>query len=272
MPKTKYTILFEKEGVFYKLCKIIFGADGSYYVTVPYHSADKGIFLKCTVNYNQFEMVIPVGDAIDIASSDEKRIKLSHHPDGFVQFSGQGLISGKDVEGNIKGIGVMSWPLSKPVHGPAFTIVAWGIEKFKQVNQVKRNSCIFSSHNLIPNPRTNGLILEGHYFPPEVRRFIQVGADGTQVISIIHPVGIMMPLKVLLSSNTCSFPGFIGLSLWEDHVYFSSPSGFAISGSTGNIRYNAKGDRLGDGIFCIYPLIDNEGIRRSLSFRKSNKM
>jgi hypothetical protein len=268
MAKTKYTILFEREGLFYKLCKIIFGADGSYYVTIPYHSADKGIFLKCTVNYDQFEMMIPVGDSLDIASSDEKRIKLSHHPDGFVQFSGQGLISGKDVEGNIKGIGVMSWPLAKPVHGPAFIIVAWGIEKLKHVYQVKRKSYIFHSHNLIPNPRSNGLILEGHYFPPEARRFIQIDADGTQVISIIHPVGIIMPLRVLLASNTCSLPGFIGLALYEDPVKFSAASGFAISGSTGNIRYNAKNDRLGDGIFCIYPLIDNEGIRRSLTFLK----
>jgi len=268
----KCTVLFEKEGVLYKLCKIIFGSDGSYYVTVPYHSAKKGIFVKLVVNYSQRESKVNFGDTIDMASADEQRIKLSHHPDGFVQFSGEGLVSGKDANGSIKGIGVMSWPLKKPVRGPAFGIVVKGIEDFEQAEdryEIKAESCIFHRDELYkPTPAgSNGILLEGHYFPPQGRRFLQTLADGTHTISIVHPIGAIMPLKVVLASDTCSLPGFMGLSLWEDCVDFpDAQSGFSISGSTGNIRFNENGDKLADGIGCFYPWIGEEGITRNLGY------
>jgi hypothetical protein len=111
----KYTVVYEKGGHRYKLCKIFFGSDGSYYVTSPYHPAEGATLLKATVNYALSEMEIPVEQAIDAAAAedDELRIKLSHHPDGFLQFSGQGIVSGKDADGNIRSIGVMSWPLDR---------------------------------------------------------------------------------------------------------------------------------------------------------------
>jgi hypothetical protein len=37
---------------------------------------------------------------------DEYRLKLSHHPDGFVQFSGHGIKSGRNADGTPKGLGV----------------------------------------------------------------------------------------------------------------------------------------------------------------------
>lgn len=47
----------------------------------------------------------------------KRRLKLSHHPEGFLQFSGHGVVSGRDAEGHIRGIGVKSWPLYKPTLG-----------------------------------------------------------------------------------------------------------------------------------------------------------
>ena len=269
---TKYTVLFEKKGVFYKLCKIIFGGDGSYYVTIPYHSAKKGAFIKFVGNYSKHEFTFGFKDTIDIASADGERIKLSHHPDGFIQFSGKGLISGKNANGNIKGIGVMSWPLKKPVRGPAFGIALKGIEDFEQAEdgyETKAESCIFHRYELykpIPS-ESNGIFLEGHYFPPQERRFVQTWADGTHIISIVHPTGAILPLKVVLAPDTCTLPGFIGLTLWEHYVDFpDAKSAFTICSSTGNIRSNKNGDILGDGICCIYPLISKEGIRRNLNY------
>lgn len=114
----KYTILFERVDGRYKICKVWFGKDGSYYVSVPYHPAKKAFLCKQTMNYDTSVVYtidggdfLPISEALDVASSDNKRIKLSHHPDGFIQFSGSGVISGKRPDGIIKGMGIQSWRL-----------------------------------------------------------------------------------------------------------------------------------------------------------------
>jgi hypothetical protein len=267
MPETRYTVLFNKNRTNYKLCKIIFGADGSYYVTVPYHSANKGVFLKYTVNYSKLEMVIPFQQALDMASGDQSRIKLSHHPDGFIQFSGKGLISGKDKDGSIRGMGVMSWPLTNPVHGPAFGIVILGVDEFEQESRPKGKRCIFYEEEMPPIPGANGLALEGHYFPAMARRFIRNEQDGSQTMPIVHPLGIVMHLKVVLAPDTCELPGFIGLNMFPSAAFIgNATSGFLLGGSTGNIRFNEQKEKLGDGISCVYPRLDEEGIRRILDY------
>src|SRR5438552_2891197 len=125
MPPGKYTIVFESRAGRCKLFKMWYGSDGSYYVTVPYHSARKAVLFKQTVNYVTSVPktvdggdLIPADQAIDIASSDDTRIKLSHHPDGFLQFSGAGVLSGKNADGSIRGIGIQSWPLAAGCRGP----------------------------------------------------------------------------------------------------------------------------------------------------------
>jgi hypothetical protein len=269
MKKAKYTVLFEKDRVYYKLCKIIFEHDGSYYVTVPYHSAQKGHFTKQTVNYNKPQMWLPIKEAIDVGHSDQNRIKLSHHPNGFIQFSGKGLISGKDSEENIKGMGIMSWPLNKPVKGPAFGVTIIGVEKFEQESKPKGNICVFHQHEIGTVPGANGLILEGHYFSPKSRRFIQTAPDGARTISVNHPTGILLPLKVILAPDSCAIPGFFGLELWADALSFKEiQSGFALSSSTGNIKKNERGDIIGDALFCFYPLIDGMFPGRNLTYTK----
>jgi hypothetical protein len=144
--KAKYTIIYEKDGNRYKLCKMFFGNDGSYYVTSPYHPAHGAMLYKHTVNYALSEMELSLEQAVDAAAAedDKKRVKLSHHPDGFLQFSGQGIVSGKDAEGNIRGIGVMSWPLDHPVRGPAFGLTMYGLEHFEKAARVRDTPCVCS--------------------------------------------------------------------------------------------------------------------------------
>lgn len=181
-----YTIIYEQAGISYKLCRIFFGADGSYYVTSPYHPEGKAALVKATVNYSLAEMYIPFEQAIDIASAedDEKRIKFSHHPDGFVQFSGDGVVSGKDADGNIRGVGIMSWPLDRPVIGPAFGIALRDIEQFEQVDRLKGELCIFRHEEITTTPGAKDFGLEGYYFPPLWRRFVRSEPDGTKTIQL----------------------------------------------------------------------------------------
>lgn len=264
-----YTILYETGGIHYKICKILFGADGSYYVTSPYHPAQKAAVMKMTVNYSQREILIPYEELIDTASADddEKRLKLSHHPSGFIQFSGEGILSGKNPDGSIKGVGVESWPLNDPVAGPSFGITLLGVDQFAQAAKIKGDSCIFSSEEFTPVPGGNGFLLEGFYFPSASRRFVVTEPDGSRTISLVHPTGTLLRLKALLASETCTLPGLIGLTLYPETVNFDGNAvGFMLSSSTGNIRFNEQGDKLGDGLFCAYPRPSTIPIKRSLDY------
>lgn len=253
----KYTIAFRKAGVTYKLCKIWFGADGSYYVTSPYHPEGRAFLIKFRVNYSLQEMTVPLEDAIDTAGvdDDEGRLKLAHHPDGFVQFSGQGILSGRDTEGNIRGMGVMSWPLDSPVRGPAFGLVIRGIEKFETTSSDLGDAIVFTEDDLMALPGANTLHLEGHYFPSLWRRFVRVEADGTKTISVLHPAKAILKLKVLFASERCARDGFIGVELYTSRApseYEASPS-FSLAGPTGNIWKNLEGQVTAESIQCMYP-------------------
>ncbi len=268
----KYTVLYEKGGECYKLCKIIYGPDGSYYVTSPYHPSTEAVLGVQTVNYALSEMTFSAEETIDTASADddERRLKLSHHPDGFVQFSGQGITSGKDSAGNIRGIGVMSWPLDEPVPGPAFSLSMSGLEQFQRASKIKDTPLLFTDQEITSMPSPTLFALEGYYLPALWRRFVREKEDGTKTISLSHPAGAVLELKVIFPPEQCALQNFIGLELYTYPVVPESEginSGFALSGSTGNLRKNDQGQTLGDGIFCVYPRGSATLTRRSLNFQ-----
>jgi len=268
----RYTVLYEGEGVRYKLCKIFFGPDGSYYVSSPYHPSEEAVLIKYTVNYALSEQRISMEQMLDSASAedDEQRIKLSHHPDGFLQFSGQGIVSGKDAEGNIRGIGVMSWPLHTPVSGPAFVLSMFGLKHSEIANRVRDNPLVFKHEELTPMPRPNTFYLEGHYLPALWRRFVRTKEDGTKTISIVHPGGAVIELQVILPSERCALQNFLGIEFYtvtSGAEREGVAAGFMLSGSTGNIRQNDQGQTLGDGIACIYPRRSSTEVLRSLNYQ-----
>lgn len=269
----KYTVVYEDSGERYKLCKIIYGSDGSYYVTSPYHQAKEAVLFKHTVNYALSEMMLSDAEAIDLASAtdDEKRIKLSHHPDGLVQFSGQGIVSGKDSAGNIRGIGVMSWPLNNPIQGPAFGLTLFGLNHFEKANKVKDTPLIFTHDEISAMPSPNVFLLEGHYFPALWRRFVREKEDGTKTISIVHPAGAIVELKAIFPPEQCALQNFLGIELYTDTAGPGSEeltTGFTMSGSTGNLRVNEQGQTLGDGVFCLYPHRATMLAEHSLNFQR----
>jgi len=258
MSHGKYTVLYEKAGVRYKLCKVWFGGDGSYYVSSPYHPARKAVLLKMTVNYARSEMLVPTEDLIDVASAedDELRLKLAHHPDGFVQFSGSGILSGKDEHGVIRGMGIRSWPLDAPMRGPAFGVTVRGIEQFAQAERVRDAAVVFNDVDLTLLPDADALVLEGHYLPALWRRFVRMDKNGEAVISVLHPGGGVLTLKAIFPSEGCERQGFFGLELYslarEPDDDYASPS-FLLGGPTGNVRRNLQGELIAEGIYAMFP-------------------
>src|SRR4051794_10977746 len=121
MPSS-WTIVVDAFGGRYKIAKVWFGSDGSYYVSCPYHGHATAHLFRCAVNYARQEQLIAFSEMADSAGLDDERrgLKLSHHPDGFIQFSGEGVLSGREPDGSPKGVGVVSWPLDNPATGPSF--------------------------------------------------------------------------------------------------------------------------------------------------------
>jgi hypothetical protein len=257
VPSNSHTIIYEKDGVQYKLCKLLFARDGSYSVLSPYHPAQKAILMKATVNYSMSKMEIAFEEAIDLAAADDegKRLKLSHHRSGFLQFSGQGILSGLDADGKPKGMGIMSWPLETPIEGPAFGMVLFGVEQFEQANRIKDEACTFRHNELTLPPSTDRLALEGYYFPPLWRRFVRTQPNGERTISVVHPARPILRLKTVFPADDCELQGFFGLELYGllGESQTQVDSGYILSSSTGNVRRSTEGHLLGDGLFCMYP-------------------
>ena len=119
-----------EDGVIRKITKVIPYSDGGFAVHVPYHKAQIGWLLKMPVDYKILgTTTIPVSECAEYSAGD--RVKLSYHPSGFVQFSGEGpgkITSGLDPStGEAKGLGIKTNPLSSPIMtGPTFGITAWG--------------------------------------------------------------------------------------------------------------------------------------------------
>ncbi len=113
---------------------------------------------------------------------------------------------------------------------------------------------MFDDAELSPVPEPSFLTVEGHYFSPDWRRFLKPGRGGYPVLDIVHPQGAVMQLTALLPAKTCALQGFIGTVVYRDSaVEGETEPSFVLSGSTGNIRRNDKGETLGDGSFCFYP-------------------
>ncbi len=96
MPKANYRILLNDGDKLLKICRIIYGSDGSFYVSVPYHPEKKAVLFILTVNYRRQQQDIGFKEAIDLAgyTDEEVRLKYSHHPDGLIQFSVLGFCLG----------------------------------------------------------------------------------------------------------------------------------------------------------------------------------
>jgi hypothetical protein len=192
---------------------------------------------------------------IGLLEDDERRLKLSHHPDGFTQFSGEGIISGRDEYGRPKGIGIMSFALAQPPRtGPSFACAVLGLEDFASGDRGRADAVNFDDSSIPPLAGTTGFLLEGSYFPANWREFV-FQRDGEWYLDMRHNMGSIIRYRVLLSSTEPQC--FVGLRMIRAEVAMGSHrSGFILSGPSTNVR-TVNGERMADGIYCSYPVIDD---------------
>jgi hypothetical protein len=258
MATNRFTIVYEAEAQRFKLCKIILNGDGTYFITVPYHVSDKVYLSKQTVNFldpNNIHRDPPI--EYSLIDDDEHRLKLSHHPDGFVQFSGHNIVSGRNADGSPKGIGLQSWPLNRPTAGPACAICIQNPLAFKKAETQTSADIIFKAEDLYSTAADNGLVIETYYFPGTWRRFVRVSNVGP-VIWFKHPSGAIVEARVCKSPPDDWNTGFIGLDLWPAPINLGETSGFTISSPTGGLRYNTDNQLEGEGLYAWYPPIKDE--------------
>jgi hypothetical protein len=266
MATAKYTVIYDSGNSKHKLLKIMLSNDGSYYATCPYHKSDRVELWKGTVNYANPSRRSR-HDPIELAvlEDDQHRLKLSHHPDGFLQFSGHGIRSGRDRNGSPKGLGLMSFPLSRPTAGPAFGLSVQNPLAFKQADAEREGDIVFKREGLFMAPGDNGLVMESYYFRPEWRRFVKL-RSGRPIIHLRHPSGALLELQVCGPPSNSWRTGFIGIDLWPAPIKFGrAESGFAMSSPTGNLRHNDEGELEADALFAVYPPLTDD-VSQALAF------
>jgi hypothetical protein len=251
--KDDCTILCKRRDRIYKICKLIFGSDGSYYVTAPYHPHNRAHLV--TIPWADNSPLEPqFNEAVDAGAfdDDEQRIKLSHHPDGFVQFSGPGLISGRDTSGRIKGIGLESWALDVPLHSIAFTLLIRGIESFHEARD-SADGILFDWDDFPARSDADVLMVEAHYLPSWIRYYARNGRNSPE-ISMMHPAGVFYSLRAVFPPERSPNQNFFGL------FAFAFPGGtvlanpfFSLSGPIGNMRRTSRGETVGESLAYLYP-------------------
>lgn len=255
-----HTVWYVKGGKHYKVFKVGFGGDGSYYVTAPYHPHDKAIAGKILVDYSlrrPIELKEGLNRALKLTvlDDDERRLKLSHHRDGFLQFSGEGIRSGRNASGSARGLGVMSWTLDEPTFGPSFGVNMFRPEHMGQEGHPFPGDVVVNAdeleHMRLPGHEFMDVRFEGHYLPPRFRSFVSLAPGGGYRISIVNPQShVVKNLQVVMASKECSYPGIIGVAA-EPHEL--GLEGFILTSSTGSLRRNLKGDLIGEQLVCVYP-------------------
>jgi len=263
------TVLISHNGRVFKVFKVWFGVDGSYYVTVPYHSHSDAIVCKATVNYDAgHQQIVLMKDFPLIADldDDEQRLKLSHHPDGFCQFSGHGILSGRDDRGEPKGVGVLAAPLADVGAGPAFSVCVHGLEHFHEANNVRAGDLVIEASSVLGLAGENDLCLEGHYFQPQFRRFVYSDSAGKHFINIPHPSGVILNLRVLAANpEAVAYAGFIGIDCFRARMRLPGP-GYSLSGPGERARLNDKGERLADNLVAMFPRPRGASVDLNLNF------
>jgi len=257
MPRSaSYTVAYRRDGTCVDLCRVVFGSDGSYYVTAPYHPLDRAFAEIYTVNYAQATRAA-LSDAVELAllDDDERRLKISHHPDGFLQFSGEGVRSGRDEAGKPRGIGVMSWPLNNPTFGPSFSLMFSDPIECGRVAVPRSTHIVFDESDLLHIRRQmSGLRIAGYYFPTRWRESVSRTDDGAYWLHLLHPNGqALKRLRVVPAGVDAEHAGLIGLEALPHGLKGAGTDPiFVLSTSTGNLRRNDDGDLLGDQLMCFY--------------------
>jgi hypothetical protein len=257
----------DDEGKYRSLTKIVPYPDGGFAVLAPYHAAKEGYLFKIAIPEElrgRFDTPHPA-EIHRYSAAD--RVKLSFHPDGFVQFSSENpstIRSGRDERGEPKGLGILRPPLSEPiVSGPTFGLVAWGLSDFAECLYSERNVVRFSQADLYygrgstPMSEPKGIGIDGIVFPSIFWEAVR-GEPPNQRLKMAFRELVSgfatVDVRVVSLENSNVF---IGLFLSRFDIEFRSASGFELC---------SPGDKAHFRMFAIYPKPEDVLIRQTLDF------
>jgi hypothetical protein len=254
----------DASGVNRKIAKIIHHSEGGFAVMVPYHKARTGILLKIPLDYDvKGASWVPLEECIGYSCDD--RVKLSFHPDGFVQFSGENpgkILSGRDPDtGQPRGLGLMSNPLLHPIRsGPTFGISAWGLEEFEELEPTRDDVVFFSQDEMyfrgcLPGT-SNGVHVEAFVLEPRYWSGVRGKLSEMKLslcVGMFEATGTALDLKVIPLEHS---NGFIGVMASHAHYSFPEESGFVLSGPSESVKGSRK-----NSLMAVYPASLREKIQ-----------
>ncbi len=156
--KINITVL-DEDDKYRKLFKIVPYTSGGFAIILPrYIDTQTGRLEKTFVTYEN------MGTHLETKRDESEQffardiVKFSYHSDGFVQFSSatnSRIISGRNLDGTPKGLGVASWPLNNPIStGPSMSLTIWGLNKLPEVSENKVNrQYLFEIGKALPHPK-----------------------------------------------------------------------------------------------------------------------
>lgn len=244
-----------------QISKIVTLGDGGYSVLAPYHKERQGWLAKYPVDYNRVgSFATSVADMTQYSADD--RVKLSHHWDGFVQFSGEQpgrIVSGRDPEtGEPKGLGLLSAPIRVPVTtGPTFSILVWGLADFKPATQ-SASDITFSSddiyyRNCDPN-ECNAYLVEGWVFGHRMWSAVK-GTGNNLGMSVgfrnFDGTGANLDFRALPLDPPSA--QFLGLHVARTVADFPTESGFVLNSPSDR----SLGSTTGNAMMAMYPRFES---------------
>lgn len=243
----------------FKILSVVATRDGSVNVFFPYCKNKDAYVVKRFHEYLPGLQKMNKKDSVIKECVVDKELKLSLHSTGFVQLSGQGIISGIDpITGNAKGIGIFSNPLATPIwSGPTFGFDCWGLEKSFEVltNKKNRDQYIilekdrgdFQNRIFDETEPLNTYSLDFFIFPENANNFVYEHAGETFIDHVPknykHSPGTTFVYPVL---DIINFKGVIGLFPGLVYTGFSKKidSGYMLNSPGGSENQHIKSDKV----------------------------
>ncbi len=229
-------ITIEKNGKYYPIFNVGYSSDGGFFLIDLIGGGDYLVGkarLKMAWQNKLGSLTAPMWDT----RFTTKHPKLSHHLDGSVQISGEGIVSGFfPLTRRAKAVSTKSFNLIDCNHdgGPQVGFCVWGLEKLTKPSDNPGDVCIstevqFDNH-LCPPKDNPCFVVEAFYYPKKLLpTYLEAGRHTFRYKNL----GIVPMIFVPSPEHS---PGVLGLVCYRmDRGSNRVSSGFITSGGTGRI-------------------------------------
>lgn len=240
-------------GIIYKLLKVLpYTTDDGFGIVLPkIHTAQYGKLELTERIYETNGMISDIREVETTQFSHDDIVKFSYHADGFTQFSSAGnnkIISGRNEDGSIRGLGVMSWPLATPVtSGPSMAMGLWGLEHFEHFSGRLDGVCVLETAKAkahpahpIENRSLQVYCLDIHVLRPDSRfegmvwtvngsEYLQYGPARAPINGIPQISGVI-PLRLLRLTDSQIVLGLDWFTIGTDRKQDDEDGGFTFGG------------------------------------------